>query len=632
MKNNDIVFNTTKGSVTDAGFIGREEYIKKLTQYMEKPIEQMTHLSIYGLPHVGKTSLVTVWSDRLKKNTEQTLVKVNAIRVNILNLITIQEQDDEGNSFKFLLRNLISAMSRNIKGIICENKYEENLQNLLELLLDSKRCKFVDLKINDAINLLISAINMLSSYGIRTVWILDEFERIQKWDEADYLKFMHILTDTKLNLLCIVVSRPHISYVISNFKRKLMPFESILLKPFSDDDMDEYFKVLNEKKIIVFEDDNRKQIQFLLYLCGRNPYLLSLMAKDLIRINAPDDIYNLYKPDDSNNQYNIHFADVLNFMKVEEEKKCQSLSHIIKCYFSTLDDYRDIMRRFIDIGYIEIIPENSKYALRDDRFTYIDDETDLKYYYTTVSAAFINYLFVHGLVINKERIIKDNRDLLTGLVHILRDIIRYEFSKLWNVDWNEKMVSNYIVNLYNYRKIKILKRNGRNQWRIKTEDDQRHPISDEDMLRIRLHGDELIDISESALKFVMNELNNHSDNPFRSIDPISLKETGNIIERFFDVFEGYFDGINKNINNLSREDFEKFKNKYDNTSDGEEVLLLENILEEIQEFRNSISHFSKHNISRADSDLINVLCIQLLTSILHNRQNNDFDMIYLLMN
>lgn len=330
-------------------------------------------------------------------------------RVIVLEQTVLTNNDgDDKYGYRYILRCLIRDVLRQIMFFI-RNKYpeveNEDIHNIYqELTIKSKE---KELSVNELEELLINAIKTTNKYKIRVVIVLDEYERAgQCWEETDYQSFMMILLNKSYDLVCIVASRPHISYIISEHELKLIPFVPVLIHPFNDSDMEEYYKKLFSVLSVDISTMSNQYYQEIAFSCGRNPFLLTVMAALLIdnREEKPVSVFSKNRE-----QFEIHFRDVIDFMLYEEAREQRSFSHIVKCYFGRSSDYSDLISQYIELGYIDINPANSIYSYQDERYVTIYNGE--KHYYSTVSTAFINYLFANEL-----DNITDTRDLLTGLV------------------------------------------------------------------------------------------------------------------------------------------------------------------------------------------------------------------------
>ena len=596
MKVKGGLFSNFKGGVTGASFIGRSAYLKRLTDAAagQKPM----HVAIYGLPHVGKTSLVQEWA----RKAAGTGVKSKAFRHLIILSETVQagqEAADQSGGCVYLCRRICRQLMIRAKGLQSDQKIPETDVPVCDAVQSLQRViKDREAVVSRAVRAVADAIRVLGDHDVRTVIILDEFERAgQFWSEDDFICFMKLFLDETMNFFGIVVSRPHISYVVSAFTRKVIPFEPLLLEGFNDGDMENYlYHLQNQGGPDLKNPNSRSRLSALMHICGRNPFLLSLMASDLIEepLAGPDEIYRKNKT-----KYETHYDDVIQFIMYEESKEQKSFSHIVKCYFGTSNDYQDIIENYIGIGYIELNAASSPYNFPDERFLYTDPRTKKSYSFTTVSPRFINYLFLKHL-----DEVRDTRDLLTGLIHTLRDVIRHEMTRLFSAEsWNAELLLRMRAEKNGKKHYAIQAASGR--WQFHTLQEIRDGApgipenSDSAKKRsdwIKAHEDQMTDISLTSLRFVTDEFNGNINRQMPSIDPISLLDTASVINSFPDRFAPYF-GV---LGDLHEEETKSALREHLGT---------------IQHARNVISHFSRYALSGQEKDECRRRCVYLLKSL-----------------
>lgn len=574
-------FSCIKGGVIGDDFIGRDNYLSFLNDNLDK--KNPKHLSIYGQPHIGKTSIIQEWIRNIKDNG---YLSPMGKRVIVLEQTVLTNNDgDDKYGYRYILRCLIRDVLRQIMFFI-RNKYpeveNEDIQNIYqELTIKSKE---KELSVNELEELLINAIKTTNKYKIRVVIVLDEYERAgQCWEETDYQSFMMILLNKSYDLVCIVASRPHISYIISEHELKLIPFVPVLIHPFNDSDMEEYYKKLFSVLSVDISTMSNQYYQEIAFSCGRNPFLLTVMAALLIdnREEKPVSVFSKNRE-----QFEIHFRDVIDFMLYEEAREQRSFSHIVKCYFGRSSDYSDLISQYIELGYIDINPANSIYSYQDERYVTIYNGE--KHYYSTVSTAFINYLFANEL-----DNITDTRDLLTGLVYAIRDITRDELAELFGEeDWNDELLVRLESRSRDNKTGRFVysfaeKTNG--IWTQKN-------ISKERKEWVRNHKDEMIIVSSASIRFAIMECNEKNNLVMPVLDVINLIDNCNIINSYPNLFSKYFDAIG---------DLSQQKN----------ALELNKRITVIKEARDIISHFSRYGMSESELIKCRKECIDLLKNI-----------------
>ncbi|MDD6037366.1 MAG: ATP-binding protein [bacterium] len=577
-------FSCLKGGVKGDGFIGRERQMDELMKLADE--ERPNNIAIYGLPHVGKTSLMLEWKSRIEQqaNTTASGRKLLIIRLTVPTGIDgVCSESDFTRFMEALLYRFFSMMRSAIKRE--ELLLTDRIKKCMERLERAIRKKQNNRKtLNEyLVKLLSDTIGCIGRQQVRTVLMLDEFEHAgQFWLEEDYIRLMKVLMDEKLDLFCVVAARPHIEYIVSDYTQKIMPFQPMRLDGFDDNDMEQYMKLLAEETgkgaLSQMDADDLRDIVF---VCGRNPYLLAVMASEMNHEPARKPI-QFYAG--KSNAFKTHFDDVISFMLYEEAREKKSFTHIVKCYFGTSDDYADIIENYVRLGYIELHPADSMYSYEDERYSYTDAATQKKYYFTTVCPAFINYLHTEKL-----EEIRDVRDLLTGLVHSIRDITKLELEKVYaGADWNIELLKR--LKSVNLDKELCAQQLSDGTWEMTTEPNQ------ERKNWILQHSSEMITVTMSSLRYAMTAVNANTNHTrvMPVLDPINIVDNGNIILKYTQIFAPYF-GVLGPLN-----------------YNGNQLLAH---LEKVREARNEISHFSRDGMDENKYEECRRRCIYLLRSI-----------------
>ena len=564
------VFSVYKGAVTDEAFIGREEELAFLMRHADA--DRPVHVSVYGLPHVGKTSLLKEWTRRLKENGGQT---PSGRRLCILSggeLNAYSEYTEVINSFYYNIASFSAACGNADLGSLAES-----------LKAMGGYPSFTDA--GEATEQLRDAIRKVNACGFRVVLSLDEFEFASDerlWPEGSYRKFCSLLLDESLDLFCVIASRPHISYIIGKHCCKIIPFEPFLLRSFSDEDMTEYLKELSAAGgPDLLAESSGEDLMRLLTACGKNPYLLSFTAKQILEkpASVKETLKTLHR------SITDHYAQVVSFMLEEEKKEQKSFTHVIKCYFGTSDDYGDIIDTYIRLGYIEEEAPEGRFAAAYKRYARYDKKDTVICYYTTVCPGFINYLYTHEL-----DQIRDIRDLLTGLIHALRYITEEELAAIYPppLRWHEELLKRF-EGKTDYAEL-------RNDKWFSTP---RERIGSERKSWIDAHQNEMITVSDPSLRFAVQELlRGGKGRQMAVLDAISLTDHAAILCAYPEHFADYF-GILGDL----RSDIWARK-------------ALKDLLEDIQKnIRNPISHYSRRSKTKKDMESRKSSCIDLLRSI-----------------
>ncbi|MCR5675949.1 MAG: ATP-binding protein [Lachnospiraceae bacterium] len=622
---NDQMFAVSKGAVTGADFIGREEELGFLDAAADAGL--VKHISLHGLPHVGKSSLVMEWVHRREADGMRT--------ASGRPLLVLSETTNRYAGFAPLFRRLARSLSREIRNAMRDDRLpaqEETLTALSDRLKEISRDPRREGVRTDAseasgdgdlTEVISSALHAIGGNGVRTVLILDEFEAVaENWTEEEFLAFAALLLDRRTELFCIAVSRPHISYITSAFERQIAPFVPHLLPSFPDRDVLCLLKRLAEaggEEADLTGPQHAAGRNRMLYYCGRNPYLLTCMAGAMLEENcfSPDEIFARRRA-----TYRQHFHDVVRFMLREEKGAQKSFSHVIKCYFGTSEDYADILKGYLPLGYIEREDREGMFAEVFDRFSFTDEETGEAWYYVTVSPAFIDYLYTDTL-----DEIRDVRDLLTGFIHSLRDITRRELEEVYPApaDWNEELLLRFrghtkndpsraeyraesntlyavwlpVKRSYIWCTMAAL-RSGQILGHSNSPDE---PWIKDRREWIERNEQQMIDMASTSLFFAaqkFNEKKRRRDalDVMPVLDAISLTDHAAILKRYANRFVKYF-GVLGDLRN-----------------DPEAFDLLNGHLQYVQDrIRNPISHYARSSFSPEEKLKNRSLCIYLLGSI-----------------
>ena len=619
-------FSYIKLSVCPArgpAFVGRQHQLARITEMIAAP--KPYHISVYGLPHIGKTSFLLKLGEKLSEEDGYLCTRV----------LTFVEGDFCNN-----MVSIIDALAEE----------EVSLDDIADSISD-------DSAPEELIGALRDALLQLSRSGRRTVLLLDEFERIlgptdeqlasktrtlPGWSQGEYELFLDLLMDRDLNFVCVTASRPQMSNILYRYRPAHNPFIPMLLYGFDDREMKAYFDILKQGNICMDgiplgQEPEQSQQQELLRLCGRSPYLLTVMGNELFEnnrktgSNARKTVKGLFGR--CRDTFQTYFNDIVYFMVAEEQKKMRSFSHIVKCYFGQFEDYQDIKERCIAKGYLDLAAKNSAYTYRgkvfefedrDDKFEVVRENGDVMtceekkkagLVYLTVSPLFTDYLFAVRQPIGRKGIIPldmvdDPRDLLTGLIHVMRDITRKEMRAVcqWeNVGvnrWDEMLVSRYRATRGGAQQIIHVNPNAQHNA-------QRYALWEKGMNGVMpqqpqpVHNGEpnpqnwqslwssrTIQVSAASLKFVSDRIRD-TDNEMASLDPISLTDQ-------MEVFACFWQYNNRPM----------FSNYFSILPNG--TTQLRAMMEHLKEYRNKVSHFSRHGYGPNEILYSRIYCRQLL--------------------
>ena len=609
-----------------AAFVGRKRQLSRVMEMISAP--KPRHVSVYGLPHIGKSSFML----KLRET-------VTGEQGYLCTRVTPLVEGDFCNN----MVDIIDALA--------DVEYE--LSDIADSIDDDSTPK-------ELVDALRRALLQVGASGRRTVLLLDEFERIlgptddqlaanietlPGWTQEEYELFLELLMDRELNFICVTASRPRMGNILYRFRPALNPFISVLLCGFDDVEMKEYFDILSGGNICLDniplgQEPNQAQQQELLRLCGRNPYLLTVMGNALFVNNQKSHgkgrktVKGLFG--DCRDIFQTYFNEIICFMVVEEQKKMRSFSHIVKCYFGQFDDYQDIKERCIAKGYLDLAAKDSPYTYRgkvfeledwDDNFEVLRENGHVMtaaekkkagLVYITIAPLFTDYLFAVHKPIGKKGIIPldivdDARDLLTGLIHAMRDITRKEMIRICqdeNVDaeyWDEILVKRYKATKYGVEQIIHIDPNAQNHaqryalWEKKANGVaclQNQPVhtGEPDLTNWSAYwSDRTIKVAFATMTFVSNRMR-EADNQMGSLDPISLSDQA-------EVFLHFWQYGNKPI----------FSNYFGILPNGQSQLRA--MMDHLKEYRNKVSHFSRYGYGVNEIEYSRIYCRQLLKGI-----------------
>lgn len=599
-------------------FIGRKEYLAKIMNRAKA--DKPKHLSIFGLPMIGKTQIVWAWQRQVIEDMKK---KSSPER----ELYIFFSENKEGEKViaeaRFPYLDVVAKLLKDIKKD-CKQRVGNNDTRFSSILneIDENPCFDNAVTATEKLRDIIRKINDLNiedNRKLRAVLVLDEFQAIENnWSEEDYRQFCSLLLDEELDLFCIVISRPELNYVVNKFTYKIIPFESLLINSYSEDDFNEFLTdlLINcVKNSVSFNLYNVKKS--LLTACGKIPGLLS-KAADYIDFAREIPSAQIFQT-----SFEGYYLDVATFLYEEEKKQLQSFTHIVKCYFRSSREYEDVLARYLGLGYVELVNQNDSLSEVCRQYSRYDDKNVLVSYYTTYCPGFINYLYTGYVtedsksdekdpILNK---IRDLRDLFTGLILTLRYITEMELREEFcgePREWHEELFCRFRAQKYDREQRQMIK------WYAIQSPDQNNPkitlwyyYPEE---RINREGgvwatqineyendDKMIEVTYNSLKYVRNALN-ESGQECDVLDSISLVDHGNILLKYPERFAKYF-GV---LGDLNHQWGGSAKN------------LLRNCLRVLQDdVRNKISHYSRRSTvsNSIVAKLYKDLCIELLKSI-----------------
>ena len=587
---------------TGDAFIGRTRQLSEILELLTA--DRPYHVSVSGMPHVGKSSLLQRLYRELDADDRFVAIPVTPLT---------------------------------------ERRFGSNLHNVLNAFADiCDQAADVRDTVNDRESdpsvLLTAFRRAVEATGKRVVLLLDECEHIDSignlnaWTQDEYEQFARLLMDNTLNLCCVAASRPRMSSVLHRFSPAPNPFVPKLLCGFDDGEMAAFFDRIDACGFTLGgsplrADENRAAFHRVLRYGGRNPYLLTMLACALLQSDGNAAVEDLYAP--WQQRFEAHFNDNILFMVREEGRKLRSFSHIVKCYFGTFSDYQDIKERCIALGYLDLALKDSPYTYPDRVFEFddIDDHFEVRdqqgrlltaaekaqhgLCYHTVCPQFTDYLFATRTPIGSDGVVPldcvhDPRDLLTGVILALRDVTELRLQATWGADWQEKLVLRYHCrNAHTQQHFIRDAATGRLAlWQLDATGCNRlfpKPDGTADYLiekqRVQigwqtLTGTADIDLPPVSLSFVAKGLPSLPDDRV-ALDQISLRDHANVLSRLWNNvrFHEFFRGL----------------------PDGKTGMC--NRLKDLTDFRNRIQHLSKHAYAHPDIGRDTATCRDLLQCI-----------------
>ncbi len=300
-----VVFDTV-GPVSDEKHIGRDEFINDLREsYLED--EYRTAISIVGIKKIGKTSLAL--------NIFKNIPEDN-------NIIFIYEDLALNETYMDLWRSILLKISDYLRKNNLRDEYLEKNINII----NTKNIEW-----NDFISYLKDIFENIKTKKLcnKIIIILDNFDKVAQDKDSGknglfesksnyWMIFRTIFSAPYYNVSAMTISRKSLTTLeenISSGSKFSGIFEEIYLPNFDDDDMEKYYKVFDTNKIKL-DDKQREKIE---YYCGRFPYMLSIIGKELLKLAKKKeniDIEKIYQ--NKKNLFDKYYKDIKKYL--EEEK------------------------------------------------------------------------------------------------------------------------------------------------------------------------------------------------------------------------------------------------------------------------------------------------------------------------
>lgn len=248
-------------------FIGRKEVLNSLRKSIIDSRAKCSK-SLVGLTRIGKTSIAKNLVKSLPNST-----------------ICIYEDLSEWGTYVELLQSITYNGIKKIKQL------NINSNNINEIVDKIQEDNVPWIKLNRAFK---EFFEELSQMGVKIILVLDEFDNASRLftDTKHFELFRTILSEASFNVSALLLSRRHLAtiegatYQSSTFHGIV---DTIYLKGFNDDDMEEYYELFEILDLKITEENKRK----IEYFAGRSPYLLSIIGHYLIESYKGEDSINI---------------------------------------------------------------------------------------------------------------------------------------------------------------------------------------------------------------------------------------------------------------------------------------------------------------------------------------------------
>lgn len=265
------------GQVRGDSFIGRKTEVKSLRNlFVDSSVK--TAKSIIGLTRTGKSSFV----DNAFLDIPET-EKILYVNVTLGDF-----------SYYEMWQDIMWKLKKQLqRKELLDDELEELLSNF-----DEEELKWV--KLNHSVK---DTFEYLNELEIKVILVLDEFDRasvVFKNDTKKYDMLRELLSSPKYNLFAITISRRNLNTIEgTTYQSSTLHgvLDTIYFKGFTDEDVKEYYDVLENTYDICLSADQKKEIE---YYAGTSPYLLSIFGNKLVerkKAGRPIDISDVFQND-----------------------------------------------------------------------------------------------------------------------------------------------------------------------------------------------------------------------------------------------------------------------------------------------------------------------------------------------
>lgn len=334
--------------VTGESFIGRKKLMEELEQKYTRA-GQSGGLSIYGMPRVGKTSLV--YNLFRQKTIEEDP-----------GLITVTVDLGMQESFFSLWRNIVRGIRRAMrKKGIADGDVACLFETLTELY-DNYEELIEDLE---------DLFDSLSESGVRLLICIDEFDactrvfRDPNHSPGTYFQFLRtVVTNPEYQVSFILISRrslEHLEEKACGGSVLHLALEKRPLSGFDETDQKEYRQVLADHGVEIGKNLEKK----LAYYGGSSPYLLSILGSTLIDHAPEKDLDKLYPA--CSQQFLDYYKRIVELLKEEGYYKRMLEAFVGPRYDLTQAHIQELVNR----GYAAREKEGRLSTLSDDFKDYL---------------------------------------------------------------------------------------------------------------------------------------------------------------------------------------------------------------------------------------------------------------------
>lgn len=316
--------------VTGNSFIGRKELVKQYKkQFLTKA--KSSSVSIIGITRIGKTSFVRNVFDKIPES-----------------IIYSYSNLKESSTYQELWQTILMPIQEYLEK---SNLITKELIDLFSRIEDED---LPWIKLRSTIKRIFL---YLSERQLKSILVLDEFDYASELFNSETKKFelfRSVISNPDYNLVAILISRRNLhdiegqTFQSSTFRGV---FDTRYFKGFDIDDLQDYYKVFENKKIKLTKEQ-REEIQ---YYAGNSPYLLSIVGNRILdrkknakKIDIPD-IFN-----NDCRQINDYYADVLKHMERDNTKN-KLISFVLG---PNIGITKSDVEELVNLGYIQRTENN----------------------------------------------------------------------------------------------------------------------------------------------------------------------------------------------------------------------------------------------------------------------------------